>query len=81
MTAWVCQYQKCKISLDLNAARDYGIWGCSGISWAICKQSASRLGQITTPATHDSFFTGQMLFRMSNQQCHRPKALKAQIIK
>ena len=26
-----------------------GLWGCSGISWTICKQSTHRCRQITTP--------------------------------
>jgi len=39
----------------------------SGISWAICK-SAHRSRQITTPAPHHSFFTGQMPFLPPNQQ-------------
>ena len=45
----------------------------SGISWTICKQSASRFRQITTPAPHHSIFTGQMLFLMPNQQCQSSK--------
>jgi len=40
----------------------------SGISWAICKQSAPRSRQITTPAPHHSVFTGQMPFLPPNQQ-------------
>jgi len=43
--------------------------GCSGISWAICKQSAHRSRQITTPTPHHSIFTGRMLFLTPNQQC------------
>ena len=39
----------------------------SGISWAICK-SASRSRQITTPAHHQSVFTGRMSFLPPNQQ-------------
>jgi len=46
-TAWVSRYQKGKTSLDLNEARDDGFWGCSGISWTICKQSAPHSRQIT----------------------------------
>jgi len=38
----------------------------SGISWAICKQSAPRSRQITTPTPHHSIFTGRMLFLMPN---------------
>ena len=31
-------------------------FGCSGISWTICKQSAPRSRQITTPTPHHSFY-------------------------
>ena len=65
-TTWVSQYQTGKTSLDLNKARDDGVWGCSGI---ICKQSAPRSRQITTTTPHHSFFTGWMLFLTPNQQC------------
>ena len=68
-TTWLSQYQKGKTSLDLNEARDDGVFGCSGISWTICKQSAPRSRHITTPTTHHSIFTGRMLFLMPNQQC------------
>jgi len=34
----------------------------SGISWTICKQSAPRSRQTTTPTPHHSIFTGWMLF-------------------
>jgi len=60
-TTWVSRYQKGKTSLDLNKARGDGVWGCSGISWTICKQSAPRSRQITTPTPHD--------FLTPNQQC------------
>jgi len=46
-----------------------GFWDGSGISWTIYKQSASLFGQINTPATHQSIFTGWMLFLTPNQQC------------
>ena len=48
-TTWVCRYQKSKISLGLNEARDNGVWDGSGISRTICKQSAPCSSQITTP--------------------------------
>jgi len=35
----------------------------------ICKQSALRCRQITTPAPHHSIFTIRMLFLMPNQHC------------
>ena len=52
-----------------------GVWDGSGISWTICKQSAPRSRQITTPTPHHSIFTGQMLsyWRPTNSV----KALKA----
>ena len=40
----------------------------SGISWAICKQSAPRSRQITTPTPHRSIFTSRMLFLTPYQQ-------------
>ena len=46
-----------------------GFWDGSGIRWTICKQSAPRSRQITTPTPHHSIFTGQVLFLMLNQQC------------
>jgi len=67
--AWVSWYQKGKTSLDLNEARDDGVLGYSGISWTICRQSAPRCRQITTPAPHHSIFTGRMLFLIPNQHC------------
>jgi len=55
-------------SLDLNEARDYGVLVCSGISWTICKQSAPRSRQITTPTPCHSIFSGRMLFLTPSQQ-------------
>jgi len=48
-TTWVSRYQKGKTSLDLNEARDDGVWNGSAISWTICKQSAPHSRHITTP--------------------------------
>jgi len=62
MTTWVSRYQKEKTSLDLNEARYDGAYGCSGISWTICKQSAPRSRHITKPTPHHSIFIGWMLF-------------------
>jgi len=45
-----------------------GFWDGSGISWTICKQSAPRSRQITTPTPHHSMFTGRMPFLTPNQQ-------------
>jgi len=33
-----------------------GFWDSSGISWIICKQSAPRSRQTTTPTPHHSIF-------------------------
>jgi len=66
LSVWVSRYQKDKIGLRLNEAR---VWGCSGISWTICKQSAPHSRQTTTPAPHHSIFTGHMLFLTLSQQC------------
>jgi len=68
-TTWVSRYQKGQTSLDLNQARDDEVFGCSGISWTICKQHAPCSRQITTPTPHHSIFTGLMLFLTLNQQC------------
>ena len=67
-TTWISRYQKGKTGLDINEARDAEVLGCSGISWTICKQSASCSRQITTPTPHHSIFTGRMLFLTPNQQ-------------
>jgi len=78
-TTWVSCYQKGKTSLDLNEERHDGVLGCSGISWTIRKQSAPRFRRITTPTTHHSIFTGQMLFLMPNQQCQSTDGQKSPI--
>jgi len=67
-TTWVSRYRKGKTSQDLNKARDDGIFGCSGISWTICKQSAPRSRQITTPTPCHSISTGWILSLTPNQQ-------------
>ena len=48
-TTRISQYKKGKTSLDLNKAGDYGVLGCSSISWTICKQFAPCSKQITMP--------------------------------
>jgi len=65
-TTWVRQYQKGKTSLDLNEARDDGVWGCSVISWTICKQSAPHSRKIISPTPTLNCFTGHMLFLTTN---------------
>ena len=54
-TTWVSGTRKVK-PVWLNEARDDGIWGCSGISWAICKQSKPRSTQIATPTPRHPIF-------------------------
>jgi len=44
-----------------------GFWDGGGISWTICKQSAPRSRQMTTPTPHQSSFTGWMLFLTPSQ--------------
>jgi len=46
----------------------------SGISWTICKRSAPRSRQITTPTPHHSVFYGRTLFLTPNQQCQSTKS-------
>ena len=75
-TTWISRYQTGKTSLDLNEARHDGVLGCSGISWTICKQSAPRSRQLTTPTPHHSIFTGRMLFLTTNQQCQSTVCLE-----
>jgi len=69
-------YQKGKTSLDLSETRHDGVWGCSGISWTICKQSAPHNRQITTLTPHRSIFTGRMLFLTPNQQCQSTEGIR-----
>ena len=39
----------------------------SDIGWTVCKRSAPRSRQTTTPTPHHSFFTSRMLFLTPNQ--------------
>ena len=48
--------QEGKTSLDIMRQEMTGFWDGSGISWTICKQSAPRFRQITTPTHHYSVF-------------------------
>jgi len=50
-----------------------GFWDGSGFSWTICKQSAPRSRQTTTPTAHQSIFTG----RSSSCPTNSVKALNA----
>ena len=59
-TTWLSRYQKGKTSLHLNKARDYGVLGCSGISWTVCKQCAPNSRQIITPTPHTHPFNGSL---------------------
>jgi len=53
----------------LNRLCHQWFWDGSGISWTICKQSAPRSRQITTPTPHHFISTGRMLLLTPNQQC------------
>ena len=75
-TTWVSRYQKRKTSLDLNEPRDYGVLGCSGISWTICEQSTPGSRQIITSTPYHSIFTGRMLSLMPNQQCQSNEGMQ-----
>ena len=74
-TTWVSRSQKGKTSLDLNETRDDGVWGCSGISWTICKQSAPRCRQITTPTPHHSVLQARCSSWRRTSSAKAPKAL------
>ena len=63
-TTQVSQYQKGKPIWILLKQETVS---SNGVSWAICK-SAPRSRQTTTPAPHQSFFTGRMPFLPPNQQ-------------
>jgi len=65
-TVWVSRYRKGKTSLDLNEASEDWVLGCSGISWTIICTSLQTDNHTNT---HNSIFTGRMLFLMPNQQC------------
>ena len=62
-------YQKGKNQPGFKWGKRWWLFGCIGISWTICKQSAFHSRQITTPTPHHSIFTGWMLFQSTNQQC------------
>jgi len=80
-TTWVSWYRKGKTSLDLNEARDDGVWGCSGISWTICKQSAPRSRQITTPTPrHPAGRKGRRIKRYPNPSPHSPYPVQHRVL-
>ena len=66
-------YQKDKTKTNVDFLEQETVSG-SDISWAACK-SAPRSRQITMPATHHSFFTGQMPFLLPSQQCQSTEDL------
>ena len=72
-TTWISRYQKGKTSLDLNDATGDEVLGCIGISRTICKQSAPRSRQITTPTRHHWISTDRMRFFTPNQQSQSTK--------
>ena len=65
-TTWVSRDQKDKTSLrqEIMGFRDGSV-----ISWTMCKQSAPRCRQTTTPRPRHTTFTGQMLCITPNRQC------------
>ena len=74
-TTWLSRYQKWKTSLDLNEARDDGVWG-----WQLASVgpyannlhlSAPHSRQITAPTPHHSIFTDRKLSLTPNQQCKK----------
>jgi len=69
-TTWVSRYQRGKTGLDLNEARDGGVWGQQWhqLDHMQTTCTAPRCSQITTPTPHHSISTGPMLFLMARQQ-------------
>ena len=51
-----------------------------GSGWTVYKQYAPCCRQITTPTPHQSIFTGQVLFLMSNEQCQSTEGKVTQAI-
>jgi len=56
-----------------------GFWDGSGISWTVCKQSAPRSRQITTPTPHHSILTGRMLFLTPSEQCQSTEGITVEL--
>ena len=63
----LARYQKGKTSLDLNEARDFGVFGYQWHQLEHMQQSAPRSRQITTPTPHHSILTGRMLLCQSTE--------------
>ena len=75
VTTRVSRYQKGKTNLDFTEARD-SEWQWHQLDdMQVC--SAPRSRQITTPAPHQSVFTGRMPFLPPNQQCQSTEGSKA----
>jgi len=53
--SWVSQYQKGKIRLDLNEARDDWVFGCSGISLTV-----SELSKVLRPTRYKIGYFGDV---------------------
>ena len=65
---WVSQYQKGKTSLDINDARDDGVWGWQWHQLDHMETICTSL-QTDNHTNSSSFFRGRMIFLMPNQQC------------
>jgi len=52
-----------------------GFLGRNGISWTICKQSAPRSKQITTPTPHHSIFYKPDPLSGAHQQCQSTEGI------
>jgi len=72
-TTRVSRYQKGKTNLDFAEARD-SEWQWHQLGHM--QVSAHRSRQITMPAPHHSFFTGQMPFLPPNQQRQSTEGLR-----
>jgi len=68
-TTWVSQYQKGKTSLDLNEARDDGVFGMQWHQLDHRQTICTSLQTDDHTNTSSLIFTGRMLFLTPNQQC------------
>ena len=73
-TTWVSRYQKGKISLDLNEARDHGDLGWQWRQPDRMQIICTPL-QTTTSTRQHSIFTSQRLFLTPNQQCQSTEGI------